>query len=160
MTVFDCVLVSSEGLECVLETEAVSHPLSSEKRLVRGDSRDFDLFVRRPFLTHEDERAPEAVDLTNAVITFTMKLLRDDGRSVHAQAPVLVKSSDNTAEIELGSETGHATLHLEHEDTRFLEPGVYGYDVQVRLGNKYYTVARGRLYLSGDFTAAEDSSVP
>lgn len=142
------------------------YPASADKKLVRGDDRDYDLFVRQPARTPAEEAAPVAVDLTGCLVTYTLKRLRDDGRSVHAAPWVVRKTSDDTAEVEIADQTqeatrGHATVHLMGADTRFLEPGVYGYDVQVRTAaNKVYTVARGRVYLSGDITAAEDGTVP
>ncbi len=142
------------------------YPGSADKNLVRGDDRDYDLFVIEPAKTPEQERSPVPIDLTGALITYTLKRLRDSGRSVHADPVVVRKTSLDTLEVEISDQTmpatkGRAVVHLTSADTRFLEPGVYGYDVQVKTAaNKVYTVARGRLYLAGDITAAEDSTVP
>lgn len=142
------------------------YPASSDKNLVRGDDRDIDLFIKEPAMTPEQERSPVAVDLTGSFITYTLKRLRDNGRSVHADPVVVRKTTEDTLEIEISDQTvpatrGRAVIHLMGSDTRFLEPGVYGYDVQLRTAaNKVYTVARGRLYLAGDITAAEDGTVP
>lgn len=142
------------------------YPASSDKKLVRGDDRDYELFIRQPARTPAEEQSPTPIDLTGSLVTYTVKRLRDDGRSVHAAPVVIRKTSDDTAEIELADQTqdatrGRAVIHVTGADTRFMEPGVYGYDVQVRTAaNKVYTVARGRLYLAGDITAAEDGTVP
>ncbi len=137
-----------------------------DKNLVRGDDRELDLFVTEPAATLAEELNPTPVSLDGARVTFTVKRLRANGRSVHADVVVLRKTSDDTLEIELSDQNlpetvGRAVIHLTAADTKFLEPGVYGYDVQVLTAlNKTHTVARGRLYLLGDITAAEDGTVP
>jgi hypothetical protein len=141
-------------------------PESEEKKLVRGDDRTFNLFVRLPATTPAEEASPTPVDLTGCRLTFTLKRLRADGKSVHADAVVLVKTNDDTAEIEVSDQEvaetrGRASIYLTREDTQFLAPGPYAYDVQLRTAaNKNYTVLRGRVYLDGDVTAAEDGTVP
>ena len=140
------------------------YPASSDKNLVRGDDRDYDLYVVAPAASPAAQA--QAIDLTGAELIYTLKLLRPDGKSVHADPVVVRKTSGDTAEIEILDQTqaatkGRATIHLMGADTKFLVPGVYGYDVQVRTAaNKVYTVARGRLYLAGDVTAAEDGTSP
>lgn len=139
-------------------------PAASDKNLVRGDDRDYDIFVQRPASSPAD--LAQAIDLTGSLLTYTLKRLRPDGGAVYADAVVVVKTSDDTEQIEISDQTqdatkGRAVVHLLAADTRFLVPGVYGYDVQLKTAaNKVYTVARGRLYLTGDITAAEDGTVP
>lgn len=133
-----------------------------DKDLVRGDDLDIELVVTEPADTPQEEQAPTPVDLTGSLLQFTVKKTRADGASVHADPVVIYKSSDDISEIEVvDAAGGKAVIHLLAADTKFLAPGIYVYDIRVRTAaNKNYTLARGRLYLLGDVTAAEDTTVP
>lgn len=129
---------------------------SVDKELVRGDDRDLPLVFAGPRPNPQTAGTP--INLTGALITFTAKLIRANGAGVHADAPSIRKTSDDTAEIEvMDAVNGVAVVHLVGADTRFLPPGVYAYDVQLRLSTgQTYTTRRGKIYLVGDVSSAED----
>lgn len=136
--------------------------MTVDKNLIRGDSRNLDFFASLPQATPDSPIT--AIDLTGARVVFTVKLTREDGTSVHADPPVIVKTSDDAGEIEISDQTGalvgQGVVHLLPGDTKFLEPGVYVYDVRVYLAGQAMTVVRGRIYLEGDVGSAEDMTRP
>lgn len=138
-------------------------PASTDKNLTRGDDRVYELKVQTPAPSPSVPAVP--IDLTGARVTFTVKMTRADGKSVHPDTVVIKKTSDDTSEVEILSQVdgdvGRANIFVRAADTQFVQPGVFAYDVQIRTAtSKTYTVARGRLYLVGDITAAEDGTSP
>lgn len=137
---------------------------SQHKNLVRGDSRTFNLLVKIPASTPQQVDAP--VNLTGAVITFTMKTENIDYQLKPNDPVVIRKTSDDTAEIEVADQNdpelvGKASIYLSPEDTKYLPTGIYRYDIQVKTeAGKVYTVSSGRIYLIMDTTAAEDLTTP
>ena len=134
----------------------MSYSENADKDLVRGDDRDIPLVFQEPAPNPQTPGPP--IPLTGASITFTAKRERVDGSSVHADAPAIRKTSDDSLEISItDADNGKAMLHILGDDTKFLSPGVYVYDVQLRTAaGKTYTTGRGRIYLSGDVSSAED----
>jgi hypothetical protein len=138
-------------------------PASTDKNLTRGDDRVYELKVQTPSPNPTTPAVP--IDLTGARVTFTVKLTRVDGKPVHQDSVVIKKTSDDTSEVEIlpqvNGDVGRANIFIRAADTQFVQPGVFAYDIQVRTSaSKTYTVARGRLYLVGDITAAEDGTAP
>lgn len=136
------------------------------KVLVRGDSRDFKLTLTTPPAAGMLDQPAPRLDLTDALLTFTMKKQRVEGQAVHQDPVTISKSSDDTAEIEildqLVDETkGQCVIHLQPQDTKFLEPGVFRYDVQLRTASgRIYTVVNDQLFLRDDITSAEEQTPP
>lgn len=129
-----------------------------DKEIVRGDSRTMDIFVAIAQETPQDPSG--GVDLTGATIIFTMKKWRTDGKPVHADPPSIRKTSEDSSEIEITGAAGEAVLYLRPEDTKWLDPGTYVYDVKVHLAGEVFTVQMGRIYLVAGVGSAEDTTTP
>lgn len=134
--------------------------------LDRGNDRDYALRVRRPFANPLEERAPNYVDLTGCLLVFTLKRKAALGKSVHTDPWVVRKTSEDSAEIMVPSQAtpenlGRAYVYLEAEDTEFLEPGPYVYDIKVTTPEgRRYTVAKGQFTIIGDVGSSEDRTSP
>ena len=139
---------------------------STTKAMTRGDSKDFRITLTTPPPPECKNLPPPRLDLTGGILVFTMKAWRVDGRPVSADAVVIRKTSDDTSEIEILSQVdaatkGQAVIHLLPQDTKFLAPGVYRYDVQLTTAaGKVYTVVSDQLYLRDDVSSAEDLTNP
>ncbi len=137
---------------------------SVDKKLTRGDDRIFELWIKYPQETPNDPLLYR--DLTGSLISFTVKRERSNGKEVFKDPVVIRKTSDDTEQIEVLNQTvranwGRANVLVRADDTKYLDPGIYLYDVQVRLPtNMICTVARGRILLQGDVTSAEDLTRP
>ncbi len=134
----------------------------SDIEIIRGDTAHIPISVALP---QEDfDVPPTPVNLTNAKLVFTMKLKRPDGAEVFADKPSVRKTSDDTAEIEVfpqsGDSVGLMMIHIRSEDTQFLTPGIYEWDVRMTLNGDKSTVAKGRVFLVGDVGSAEDLTTP
>lgn len=135
---------------------------SKDKILVRGDSLTLRYRVREKQQSPDDEI--QYLDLTGNLATFTMKLIPVQGHDYRDVPPAVVKTSDDSLEIERSDQVdpetkGESRVFLRHEDTRFLPPGVYGYDIQEQTAQgSVYTVAEGRILLRSRPTEAEDQT--
>lgn len=142
----------------------VYDPLCNDKNLVRGDSRRYRITVREK--TTGANPDPARIDLTGSSLKFTMKREPEQRVLQPTAAPVVVKDSDDLTQIEISDQTlaatlGQAVIKLRPDDTRFLDPGSYVYDVQMTTAaGDVYTVARGRIFLLADATSAEDMTPP
>lgn len=137
---------------------------SSDKILPRGNSRRYRLTIREPKTGSNPN--PAAIDLTGALIRFTMKLAPDQKRLQPTDVPVVTKTSDDITEIEVMNQTqaatkGQCVIKLVPADTRFLPPGTYVYSVEVRTAaGDEYDVAEGKIFLRASATESEDLTPP
>ena len=83
------------------------------------------------------------------------------------KTPTVEKTSDDLTQIEILDQTvdseteGQLIIKMVPEDTRYLDPGIYVYDVQVTTATgEVYTVTRGRIFLKADASSAEDLTPP
>ena len=139
-------------------------PSCDDKILPRGDSRRYLLTITEP--KTGSVPVPPRIDLTDALVTFEVKSQPEVNRLCPTEAPVVTKTSDNVNEIEIMDQTqeltkGQCRIYLVAADTEFLAPGVYAYAVKVVTGGgDTYTVVRGRFFLKGPATAAENLTPP
>jgi len=91
--------------------------------VIRGESKTLRLEV-----TEEDRTGAEVpTDITGAVIYLTVKVLAVDNKAL------IHKSSTEVTEIEITNPlSGVAFIYLLPEDTFYLDPGDYVFDVWVR----------------------------
>lgn len=135
-------------------------PQCVDKELPRGNSRQFLGTVSEPVTGTVP--TPPRVDLTGSLVIFEMKKRPEPNNLAPTDAVVVRKTSDDANEIEILDQTVEATkgqyrLKLVPADTEFLAPGLYAYsiDVVTAIGDRY-TVSRGRFFLKGPATAAEN----
>jgi len=140
-------------------------PSCVDKELVRGDSRVYRGTISEPDLGTVST-PPEKADLTGSTLVFEMKKQPEPRRLCPTDGVVVRKTSDDANEIEFldqGVEEtkGQYLLKLVPSDTEFLVPGVYAYSIRLETatGNRY-TVTRGRFFLKGPATAAENFTPP
>lgn len=144
-------------------TYAQTFGASARRRVwVRGDSYPLRLTV---FLPPDpgclDGPFPRC-DLTGASIVCTMKLWRRLGEPLNQEPVVIKKTSDNTEEVLILDQNGvltkgQAVILFQPDDSKFLDPGIYRYDVQVRTADGYTrTLINDEVYLRDDISSAED----
>ena len=142
----------------------VYDPNCVDKELVRGDSRRYRVTVSEPKTgTNTD---PSRIPLTGASIRWTMKPWDQENKFRPVVGPSVIKTSDNLLEVEILDQNdpeteGQFVVKLVPLDTKYLDPGIYVYDAQVTTAaGDVYTVARGRIFLKADSSAAEDLTPP
>lgn len=138
-------------------------PACVEKNLVRGDSVVYRVTVKPP-VTGEN-LTPTPVDLTGATLRFTMKFAPEENKLQPPTPPIVVKTSDDSAEIEIltqaGTTMGQFLINLVSDDTKWLPAGTYVYDVKVfPAAGGQYTVTIGKIFLKAASGAAEDLTPP
>lgn len=140
-------------------------PACVDKILVRGDTRRYRVTVREP--KTGDNQDPKRINLTGASALFTAKRQDQENKFRPVATPDIEKTSDDLTQIEILDQTvdsdteGQLVIKLAPEDTRFLDPGIYVYDVQVTTAlGEVYTVTRGRIFLKADASSAEDLTPP
>jgi hypothetical protein len=141
-------------------------PKTRLRMLVRGDSFRWKLTCTSPNPSPGSDAIGPRFDLTGVLIIFTMKLWRADGGSVSTDRIIIRKSSDDTDEIsvldQLSDVTiGQCVIKGNPDDTQYLEPGVYRYDIRLHLTNgERITVISDEIYVRGDVGSAEDNTTP
>lgn len=140
-------------------------PTCVDKNLPRGNSRRYRVLVREPDLGESDTDG-QPIDLTGTTIVFEVKRQPEPRRLSPNDEVVVRKTSDDANEIEILDQTveetlGYCVVKLLPSDTEFLAPGTYAYsiDVTTDAGDRY-TVVRGRIFLKGPATAAENLTPP
>lgn len=140
-------------------------PTSVDKNLPRGNSRRYRVIVREPDLGESDTDG-QPIDLTGSTVVFEVKRQPEPRRLSPTDEVVVRKTSDDANEIEILDQTvettlGQCVVKLVPADTEFLAPGTYAYSIDVVTGvGERYTVARGRIFLKGPATAAENQTPP
>lgn len=137
---------------------------SVDKDLPRGNSRRYRLTVVEP---QSDTTPPPRVPLTGCLIIFEMKRQPEPRRLSPTDDEVVVrKTSDDVNEIEILDQLieatkGQCVIKIVPADTEFLAPGTYAYSIDVTTAvDEKYTVTRGRIFLKGPATAAENLTPP
>ena len=141
----------------------VYDPACDDKNLDRGDDASYRLTVREPKTGAVPK--PPRVDLTSSTITFEMKKQPEVNRLQPTDLVVVTKTSDNANEIEVLPQVddtlGQCLIKLVEADTKFLPPGTYAYSVRVTTAaGLTRTVTKGRIFLKGPATAAENQTPP
>lgn len=140
-------------------------PACVDKNLPRGNSRNYRVTVREPDRGNSDTDG-QPIALTGSTITFEMKRQPEPRRLSPTDEVVVRKTSDDANEIEVEDQEveetiGQCVIKLVPADTEFLAPGTYAYSIDVVTGvGGRYTVARGRIFLKGSATAAENLTPP
>lgn len=139
-------------------------PPSCDKDLNRGDTVNYRVTVREPLTGEHPE--PRPIDLTGSQLVFQVKRQPEPRQLCPADPVVITKTSDDVNEIEILDQSvpetlGKALIKLRTEDTEFLPPGTYAYSIRVitAMGGQR-TVTKGRIFLKGPATAAENWTPP
>jgi hypothetical protein len=139
-------------------------PSCDDKILCRGDARRYRLTIREPKTGEVPD--PPRIDLTDSRVIFEVKSQPEVNRLCPTEEVVITKTSDDANEIEVLDQTapttkGQCIIKLVAADTEFLAPGIYAYSVKVVTATgDPYTVVRGRFFLKGPATAAENMTPP
>jgi hypothetical protein len=139
-------------------------PATVDKNLVRGDTPVYRVTVKPP--STGDNPRPEPVDLSGALVRFTVKARPKDSKLQPPTPAVVVKTSDDASEIEILDQSqaetkGQMLIRLRNEDTRWLPAGTYVYDIKIfPAAGGQYTVTMGKIFLKAGSGAAEDLTQP
>ena len=93
------------------------------------------------------DAAGAAVDLSSATAALAVR------RTITDPDPLIRKTSEDGLTLVVPKTGGLIDLEIEPPDTTGLTPGVYIWDLEVRLGDRTYTVDRGKLELTADVTS-------
>ena len=134
--------------------------------VTRGDTRRYRVTAWLPHPVGADKDGPPPVlDLTGWSVRSTWKLKRPDGFTIYQDKSVIALSSDNTDEIVILDQTaedkGRLTIHLSSSMTKFMNVGVYRYDVVLQSPTgDIITVINDEVIIRDTATSAEDQTSP
>lgn len=85
-------------------------------------------------------------------VAFTTLIGEKEASEGEYTAVLSVKSSWRDDEYAFQRKVKNGVIEFKHEDTQFLKPGEYLYDIEIKVGENYYTEGPHKFIVKPDIT--------